>query len=118
MPNKLIQCELPWGQASLLSNRDVTPQPIFEPYALLQEDLTEKAFNTHFLKEKYIYSFLLIEVLEMGGVSVQTSPFNKPTNREMDAIHESRWNLPRVLAEPDTNMCYVGVQCRGRMQGG
>lgn len=61
MANKLIQCELPWGQESLLSNRDVEAQPIFEPFLRLysQEDLTEKVFNNHFKKEKCTYSFLL-----------------------------------------------------------
>lgn len=61
MANKLIQCELPWGQASLLSNSDVTAQPIFEPFLRLysQGDLMEKGFNNHFGKEKCTYSFLL-----------------------------------------------------------
>lgn len=35
----------------------------------------------------------------------------------MDAICENRWNLPKVLALAKENMCYVGVQRRGRMQG-
>lgn len=82
MANKLFQCELPWGQASPLSNSDITAQPMPEPFLSLysQEDLVGKGFNNHFRKEKCTYSFLLTKVLELDGVSVQISPFNKPTN--------------------------------------
>lgn len=57
-----------------------------------------KGFNNHFRKEKYTYSFLLTEVLELDGLTV--------------SIHAKRWNLPRVLDQLNANTFCVEMWYR------